>query len=112
MLERQDGQIFLVSSAAGRRPRAGIAAYAAAKGGLICFSHALAAEVKDQGIRVTAVIPGTLNTPWFDDRPEYDRETMLDPHEVARAIIDITKLDRRTLVPELTIMPCRERTWP
>ena len=112
MLPRGDGHLFMVASAAGRRPRGGIAAYAAAKAGLISFSQALAAEVKDRGIRVTAVIPGTLNTPWFDDRPEMDRATMLDPDEVARAIVEVARLDRATLVPEITIMPCREETWP
>jgi NAD(P)-dependent dehydrogenase (short-subunit alcohol dehydrogenase family) len=112
MLARSDGQIFTVASAVGRRPRGGIAAYATAKAAVIAFSHALAAEVKEQGVRVTCVIPGTLNTPWFDDRPEMDRETMLDPDEVARAVVQVAKLDRAALVPDITIMPCREETWP
>jgi NAD(P)-dependent dehydrogenase (short-subunit alcohol dehydrogenase family) len=112
MLARGDGQIFTIASAAGRRPRGGIAAYAAAKASVIAFSQALAAEVKEQGVRVTCVIPGTLNTPWFDDRPEMDRGTMLDPDEVARAVVQVAKLDRVTLVPEITVMPCREETWP
>ncbi len=112
MLERGDGHLFLVASIVGKRGGAGAAAYRAAKAGLINFSQSLGAEVKEQGVRVTAVLPGTLNTPWFDDRPELDRGCMLDPTEVARAMVNVAKLDQGTLVPEITIVPAREWGWP
>ncbi len=112
MLARGDGYIFLVASIVGKRGGAGASAYRAAKAGLINFSQSLGAEVKELGVRVTAVLPGTLNTPWFDDRPELDRGCMLDPAEVARAMVNVAKLDRGTLVPEITVVPAREWGWP
>ncbi len=112
MLGRGDGQVFLVASIVGLRGGAGSAAYRAAKAGLINFSQSLAAEVKDRGIRVTAVLPGALDTPWFHDRPETERPPLLDPDEVARAIVAVASLDRATLVPEIRIMATRERGWP
>jgi NAD(P)-dependent dehydrogenase (short-subunit alcohol dehydrogenase family) len=112
MLSRGDGHLFLVASIVGRRGGAGSAAYRAAKAGLINFSQSLAAEVKERGIRVTAVLPGALDTPWFHDRPETERPPMLDPEEVARVIVAVASLDRATLVPEISILPTRELGWP
>ena len=112
MLSRGDGHLFLVASIVGRRGGAGSAAYRAAKAGLINFSQSLAAEVKERGIRVTAVLPGALDTPWFHDRPETERPPMLDPEEVARVIVAVASLDRATLVPEISIVPTRELGWP
>lgn len=111
MLARGDGYIFLVASIVGKRGGPS-PAYRAAKAGLINFSQSLGAEVKERGVRITVVLPGTLNTPWFDDRPELDRGCMLDPSEVARAMVNVAKLDRETLVPEITIVPAREWGWP
>jgi hypothetical protein len=61
---------------------------------------------------VTAVLPGALDTPWFHDRPEAERPPMLDPDEVARAIVAVAALDTGTLVPEITVVPSRELGWP
>jgi len=112
MLERGDGYLCLVGSIVGRRGAADSAAYRAAKAGLINFSQSLAAEVKDRGVRVTMVLPGALDTPWFYDRPPEKRPPMLDPDEVARAIVSVIGLDRMTLVPEIIVVPIRERGWP
>lgn len=62
MMARRQGVIVQVASAAALRPRPGQAAYAASKGGLLAFSHALALELAPRGIRVNTVIPGFLDT--------------------------------------------------
>lgn len=116
MVARGDGQVFIVSSIVGERggpkKEPGSTAYRTAKAGLIRFSQQLGGEVMEHGVRVTAVLPGTLDTSWFDDRPEVDRSAMLVPEEVARVIVDVAKLDRRTLVPEVTVVPIQEEGWP
>jgi 3-oxoacyl-[acyl-carrier protein] reductase len=63
MLKRRDGHILFVSSHAALHPRAGQAAYAAAKAGLLGLTRSLAREFGSRGVRVNALLPGFLETP-------------------------------------------------
>lgn len=85
---RPGGQIFTMASIAGRSGFPNWSAYSAAKFGVLGFSEAIRAELRPRGIRVTAVIPGAVDTPLWDDIPgEWDRARMLHPADVARAIV-------------------------
>jgi 3-oxoacyl-[acyl-carrier protein] reductase len=67
MIERKCGAIVNVGSIAGRTgggPGAG--AYAAAKAGLIALTKAMAKELAPQGVRVNAISPGTIDTPFHE----------------------------------------------
>ena len=67
MIERKRGAIVNVSSIAGRNGGGpGASAYASAKGGLISFTKALAKELAPQGVRVNAVSPGVIETPFHE----------------------------------------------
>jgi 3-oxoacyl-[acyl-carrier protein] reductase len=62
MAKRRWGRVVNVSSISGRLGTAGMTAYCASKWGLNGLTQALAAEVKDQGVLVTAVLPGSVDT--------------------------------------------------
>ena len=67
MIERRRGVIINVVSIAGRNGGGpGAAAYSSAKGGLITFTKSLAKEVAPHGIRVNAVSPGVIDTPFHE----------------------------------------------
>jgi 3-oxoacyl-[acyl-carrier protein] reductase len=67
MIERKQGAIVNVSSIAGRNGGGpGASAYASAKGGLISFTKALAKELAPHGVRVNAVSPGVIDTPFHE----------------------------------------------
>ncbi len=75
-----------VSGVPGVEKLAGIAAYAATKGGVIAFSEALAAELAPEGVRVLAVSPGSVDTPMLRAvAPEAAKEAMT-PGTLGRVI--------------------------
>jgi NADP-dependent 3-hydroxy acid dehydrogenase YdfG len=110
MRQRKDGLIVCVNSISGKRsgPLGGIA-YNAAKFGLRGLAMGLGAEEKDNGIRVCSIYPGEVNTPILDNRPtplsaERLRD-MLQPEDVAAAVLFVATLPPRANVPELVITP-------
>ncbi len=112
MLERKDGLIINVNSISGQRASPlGGAAYAAAKFGLRGLAMALAAEEKDNGIRVASIYPGEVDTPILENRPtplsEEHRKTILQPEDVAAAIVFIATMPPHVAIPELVIMPAK-----
>ncbi len=114
MLERKDGLIINVNSTSGKRagPLGG-AAYAAAKFGLRGLSMAVAAEEKNSGVRVTSIYPGEVDTPILENRPtpvsEDHRKGILQPEDVAAAVVFVAMLPPRAWVPELVIAPTRQQ---
>lgn len=110
MRARRDGLIININSISGKRsnPLGGLA-YNAAKHGLRGLAMGLAAEEKDNGIRVSSIYPGEVNTPILDARPtpvsDEKRRIMLQPEDVAAAVLLIATLPPRASIPELVIMP-------
>jgi NADP-dependent 3-hydroxy acid dehydrogenase YdfG len=110
MLGRKDGVIVNISSIAGKRagPLGG-AAYVASKFGMTGMGLCLAAEEKDSGIRVSNIYPGEVNTPILEVRPqavtEEQRRTILQPEDVAAAVLFVATLPPHVSVPELIIKP-------
>lgn len=82
------GAIVNVASLAALGPSPGSAAYGAAKAALVHFTETLAAEVKEQGVRVNAILPGTIDTPqnrsWMS---EADAAKAIDPDAIADVIV-------------------------
>ncbi len=87
MLARGAGSIVHVASLAAISAGPGEAAYAAAKSAVLSFTQSVAAETKERGVRVNAVLPGTMDTPqnraWMS---EGDRAKAVDPDAVADVI--------------------------
>ncbi len=110
MRQRRDGLIININSISGKRsnPLGGLA-YNAAKFGLRGLALGLAAEEKDNGIRVCSIYPGEVNTPILEARPapvsEERRRDMLQPEDVAAAVLLIATLPPRASIPELVITP-------
>jgi NAD(P)-dependent dehydrogenase (short-subunit alcohol dehydrogenase family) len=113
MRAQGSGDIVNIASTAAKRAWPNASAYHASKWGLLGLSHALHAELRPHGIRVTAVVAGGMRTPFLLDRfPELDPEVLQDPADVAQAILGVLLLPRTSVVPELTVLPVRETSWP
>lgn len=108
MRQRKSGSIVNVSSIAGKQvfPNWGI--YSVSKFGLMALTQAIATEERANGIRVTAVCPGSVNTPLWDTdtvQADFDRSAMLTPEMVAEGILYAVFAPAGAVVEELTIMP-------
>ena len=114
MLERAEGTIITVSSLAALRPNLlGGAAYGAAKAGVRNLMTYLHNTFRNDGIRATTILPGETSTPILDNRaqppaPEL-RAAMVQPEDVARAVVLCATLPARTVIEELRIAPTRMR---
>jgi NAD(P)-dependent dehydrogenase (short-subunit alcohol dehydrogenase family) len=93
-------------SIAAKRAFPGSSAYNASKHGALGFTKTLREELREQGIRVIALLPGATDTRiWEILWPDAPREKMISPGTVARAVVDVLKLPPDTTVEELTLMP-------
>jgi NADP-dependent 3-hydroxy acid dehydrogenase YdfG len=113
MRPRKKGLVILINSVAGRRsvPLGGIG-YNASKFGLSGLGMGVAEEEKENGIRVSNIYPGEVNTPILDNRKEppnqEHRESILQPKDLATVILQLCQLPDRVHIPELVIKPAKQ----
>ncbi|MCC3438529.1 MULTISPECIES: SDR family oxidoreductase [unclassified Microcoleus] len=107
MRDRRSGIIINVSSIAGTQTFPNWGAYCVSKFGLMALSKTLAAEERAGGIRVTAICPGSVNTPMWDTesvQADFDRSAMLTPEIVAQSILHAVQLPTSAVIEEITLM--------
>ena len=108
-LRASQGLAVLVSSVSGSWPDASGPAYQASKAGMTELAHAAGFEEHQNGVRFTAILPGIVDTPILDNRPEPPpkevREASLQAEDVAQACLFLATLPPRAYVPELTMVP-------
>lgn len=106
MLAQGGGQIINVLSIAAKVAFEASAAYCAAKAGALALTKVLASEVRQQDVRVTAVLPGSVHTPFWDDVPQHpDFDQMLKPEHVADTIVSICQQPPGMVTEEIVVMP-------
>lgn len=104
MARRGRGDVFNMSSIAGRGAYPNGAGYSAAKFGVSGLSQVMRAELRDRGVRVCCVYPGATWTPsWAASGVAPGR--MMAAEDVARAFFDVYRLSRRTVVEEIILRP-------
>ncbi|MEX0700982.1 MAG: SDR family oxidoreductase [Planctomycetales bacterium] len=113
MRERRDGLIVNISSVSGiRAGTVGGVAYSASKFALAALGLSVGNEESARGIRVTNVYPGEVDTPILEQRPTpvtpEHRARILQPEDVAAAVVMVASLPPRARVPELMIVPAAQ----
>jgi NAD(P)-dependent dehydrogenase (short-subunit alcohol dehydrogenase family) len=106
---RGGGWIVNISSLASTNPFPGGAAYCASKAGLNAFSDALMQELRDDNIRVTTVLPGSVATGFSGRVAGTGADWKLLPEDVAHAIVDLLKHPARSLPSRIEIRPSRPK---
>lgn len=113
MRRRRDGLVVNISSIAGKRAIAlGGVVYCASKFAMTAMGTAVANEVREEGVRITNVYPGEVNTPILENRPtpvsQEHKDTILQPEDIAALVVSICRLPPRAHVPEIVIKPTKQ----
>jgi 3-oxoacyl-[acyl-carrier protein] reductase len=107
MRRRGGGYIINISSLAGANPHPRMAAYNASKFGLNGFSEALMQEVRHDNIKVSYIMPGSVNTEFGGDTTSDEKSWQLTPQDIARVVTDLLHHDDRSLPSRVEIRPSR-----
>ncbi len=106
MLKRSRGDVVNILSISSRVAFPNCSAYSASKFGALGFTNVLRQELRGQGIRVTAILPGMTNTRM---KQEFDfpvrGQDLVQPEDVAAAVLAAVAQPRNTTVEEVLIMP-------
>ncbi len=103
------GHIINIASVAGLIGNPNLSAYNATKFGVRGFSEALMKELRDHGIKVTCVYPGSVATEFFDVSGMRGADRPVTPEQVAQTILHILETDDNYLISEVVIRPLRPR---
>ena len=107
MKQRGGGYIINISSLAGTNAHPEMAAYNASKFGLNGFSEALMQEVRHDGIKVSYIMPGSVNTHFGGDEPGDEKSWQLQPSDIAQVVMDLLAHPQRSLPSRIEIRPSR-----
>lgn len=103
---RGESAVVNIASLAGKNFFASGSGYAATKWGVLAFSKCLMLEERENGVRVIAVCPGSVDTHFFDDLSmSPNRDRIVKPEDVADIIVAALRLPQRAMVSELEIRP-------
>jgi len=105
-LTRGGGHVFMTSSLAGTNPIAGMAAYCASKAALDHFAHCLMLEVRQQGVKVTTIAPGSVAT-GFGGEGNKAESWKLQPGDVADTIVDLLRTRDAAHLSRVEMRPLR-----
>lgn len=107
MKQRGGGYIINMSSLAGVNAHPKMAAYNASKFGLNGFSEALMQEVRHDNIKVSYIMPGSVNTEFGGDEPGADQAWQLQPADIAKVVLDLLQNESRALASRVEIRPSK-----
>jgi NAD(P)-dependent dehydrogenase (short-subunit alcohol dehydrogenase family) len=106
--KRGGGWIVTIASLAGRYAFAGGTAYNASKFGLLGFTEALMLDVRDHGIRVSCIMPGSVDT-YFNDTEPRGESWKLAPADVAQVVLQLLDHEDRSLPSRVELRPAQPK---
>ncbi len=107
MIRRGSGDIINISSLAGKNTFAGGGVYCASKWGVVGLSGCMAEDLRDQGVRVSVICPGSVATE-FSGRGAKDSSKSLSPEDVAHAVEGIVTQGPRSFLSQMDLRPLRK----
>jgi NAD(P)-dependent dehydrogenase (short-subunit alcohol dehydrogenase family) len=104
MIPRKSGTIINIASVVGFKGYPNQAAYTASKHGVMGLTKSLAVEAQEYNVRVSAVLPGGVDTALIGDaRPDLDRSQLLQPEDIAQTVRFLLSLPERAAIDQIYI---------
>lgn len=106
-LRASQGYCITIASLAGTNFFAGGSAYNASKFGLVGFTQAVMLDLRQYGIRVSTIMPGSVSSYFNQRTPGADDDWKIQPEDIGQLIVDLMRLHPRTLPSKIEVRPTR-----
>lgn len=106
---QRGGWIIHISSLAAKNPFAGGSAYNASKFGLTGFAEAMMLDHRHDNVRVSSILPGSVDTAGFAGAGGSGAEWKIAPDDIAQIVLDVLRMPARTLISRVEVRPSRPR---
>ena len=104
-LVKTEGYIVTISSLAGTNYFAGGAAYNASKFGLTGFSQAVMLDLRQKGVKVSTIMPGSVATHFNGHTPSDEDAWKIQKEDIGELVVDLMKMNPRTLPSKIEVRP-------
>lgn len=104
-LKETKGYFISIASLAGTNFFAGGSAYNASKFGLVGFSQAMMMDVRNDGIKVTTIMPGSVATHFNGHEPNEKDAWKIQPEDIGQIVLDLIRMPARTLPSKVEVRP-------
>lgn len=104
-LKKSKGYVITISSLAGTNFFSGGAAYNASKFGVTGFTQAVMLDLRDKGINVSTIMPGSVATHFNDHTPTEEDAWKIQPQDIGELVVDLLKMNPRTLPSKIEVRP-------
>ena len=104
-LKKSEGYIITISSLAGKNPMPGGSGYNASKFGLNGFSEAIMLDLRQKGIKVSTIMPGSVATYFGGQTPSEKDAWKIQSEDIAKLVVDLLTMNERTLPSRIEVRP-------
>ena len=104
-LKKSKGYIITISSLAGTNFFAGGSAYNASKFGLTGFTQSVMLDLRQEGIKVTTIMPGSVATHFNGQQPDQDDDWKIQVEDMGQLVVDLLRMHPRTLPSKVEVRP-------
>lgn len=104
-LKETKGYIITIASLAGTNFFAGGSAYNASKFGLVGFTQAVMLDLRQYGIKVSTIMPGSVATHFNGAQPDSSDNWKIQPEDIGTLVSDLLKMNPRTLPSKIEVRP-------
>lgn len=106
-LKKTEGYYITLASLAGTNFFANGAGYNATKFGVVGFTQAAMLDLRQYGIKVSTIMPGSVATHFNDHEPSEKDAWKIQPEDIGELVLDVLKMNPRTLPSKIEVRPTR-----
>jgi len=104
-LKRNKGYYISISSLAGTNFFKGGSAYNASKFGVTGFTQAAMLDLRDQGVKISTIMPGSVSTHFNGNEPDEEDAWKIQIEDMGQLVVDLLKMNPRTLPSKVEVRP-------